>query len=212
MKATIAPIRRISLKPLTKATLAAWTTPSAARRRTQPRRACRPEATASASPAVRSAAARQLRVDAGLEDGAEAATPVAIPTWRKVVLIPSPFPHSRPGRRRSPPGRSRVGDADPDAGDEEAGSRPSPESARARASAAADADHAEADPEQDRIGSGGRACRRSARRRRRGRSAAGSAGRPPAARSRARPACRSSGRGTSRTSPPRGRRRPLRRR
>ena len=81
-----------------------------------------------------------------------AATPVAIPTWRKVVLIPEPIPdfsHRDDGDRRL--ADPRVGGADADPGDDEAGQQRRP--ARVDRDAAhqqqADADQDEPEPEQE---------------------------------------------------------------
>ena len=117
-----AAIRRISLKPPTKASSAASTRLALARRRLRHGRC--DAAGGDRLARSRGGALRELgqfELDPRLEDRAEAATPVAIPTWRKVLLIPERHPafggRDDPDRGR---GDRRVGHADPDPGDEEA--------------------------------------------------------------------------------------------
>ena len=170
---TTAPIRRISLKPLTKATSAAWRLlagPAAARLRRRPARAARGDDFGEARRGAAAAARRACESTRDWKIAPSAATPVAIPTWRKVVLIPEAIPALSPaGTTAIAAWRDRrVGDADADAGDEEAGQQRRP----ARRPALDAVHQQQADPDQRQArrraapgsGRGSRARRRSARR------------------------------------------------
>ena len=91
--------------------------------------------TASAKPRPAPAAAARPSFDAICvwKTAPSAATPVAMPTWRKVLLIPEAIP-ARAGvddadRRR---GDARVGQADPEPGEEEPGEQRGPARRRPR--------------------------------------------------------------------------------
>ena len=111
------------MKPLTKATLAAWTTSgrrpggAAAAAAREP-----PEETISARPGgAFGSSSESFESTRDWKIAPREATPVAIPTWRKVVLIPEPIPAFSTGTTAIAawpmPG---LVDADPDAGEEEA--------------------------------------------------------------------------------------------
>ena len=144
------------MKPLTKATSAACDGFVVDRRRQRQLR--RPPASRRRRPLRRGPSGAFGSSSASFEStrawktAPSPATPVAIPTWRKVVLIPEPIPDFSTGTTAIAawpiPG---LVDADPDPGEDEAGQQRRP--ARVRRDAVhqqqADPDHGQPDAEQD---------------------------------------------------------------